>query len=86
MASRETPRALAVEIIKGLDLSAGQLGAIEALDRHLIVRRCCLAFWYTAMRRECFRAASGTYGDGLAIFKGCTVALFRAFVQTAPKM
>ena len=46
-----------VEVVDGLDLRA-MSGSYRGSGSRRIIRECCWAFWFTAMRRACFRAAS----------------------------
>ena len=47
-----------VEVVEGLDLRRDERQLIAVRGRRRIIRECCWAFWFTAMRRGCFRAAS----------------------------
>jgi hypothetical protein len=83
--SRTTSR-FAVAVIKGLDLSAmitSDRGSGSAFYRPAVLFS-VLVYGYATGVFLSRQSECGTYGGGLAIFKGCTLALFRAFVRTAP--
>jgi transposase len=80
--------ALCRGVIKGLDLSAmirSYRGSGSAFY-HPAVLFSVLVYGYATGVFSSRKLERGTYGDGLAISKGCTLAPLRAFVQTAPKM
>jgi transposase len=80
--------ALCRGVIKGLDLweMVRSYRGSGSASYHPAVLFSVLVYGYAMGVFSSRKLECGTYGDGLAISKGCTLAFLRAFVQTAPKM